>query len=146
MKRRHGTSLIAISKLGNLLMRLLMTCPVSDAASNFTALPAMRTRGLTLLENDHRYVIPILIRRGLDPKRVGDVPTRHAPRRHGASKYKALRKALTGFPELLRCKRRLKQGYYDLKQVDAGAQEATLPKPAPVKGETLISFENHGPE
>ncbi|MCK6472580.1 MAG: glycosyltransferase family 2 protein [Planctomycetes bacterium] len=113
-KRRHAASLIAISRLGNLLIRMLLTCPVADAASNFTALPAKLAKNLTLVENDHRYIIPILVRRGLDPKRVGDVDVRHAARKHGASKYKALRKAVTGFPELLRFRKRLKRGAYDL--------------------------------
>ncbi|MCZ7648664.1 MAG: glycosyltransferase family 2 protein [Planctomycetota bacterium] len=124
MRRQHALGLIAISRLGNLLIRFLMTCPVKDAASNFTALPAQLARGLKLLENDHRYVIPILVRRGLDPKRIGDVETRHAPRKHGASKYKALRKALTGVPELLRCKKRLRAGFYDLKEAAAAARPA----------------------
>ncbi|MGD0089364.1 MAG: hypothetical protein ABSE73_05530, partial [Planctomycetota bacterium] len=112
-KRRHAGALIAISKLGNLLIRLLLTCPVSDAASNFTALRSSFVKDLTLLENDHRYLIPILVRRGLDPRRVGEVPTRHEARKHGSSKYSALRKAMTGFPELLRCKKRIKTGFYD---------------------------------
>ncbi|MCY3021731.1 MAG: glycosyltransferase [Planctomycetota bacterium] len=115
MKRRHAGTLIAISKLGNVLIRLLMTCPVSDAASNFTALRSSFVKDLTLIENDHRYLIPILVRRGLDPKRIGEAGTRHEARRHGSSKYSALRKALTGFPELLRCKKRLKTGFYDVR-------------------------------
>lgn len=113
MKRQHAGALIAISKLGNVLIRMLMTCPVSDAASNFTALRASFVKDLTLVENDHRYLIPILVRRGLDPQRIGETGTRHAARQHGASKYSALRKALTGFPELLRCKRRIRAGCYD---------------------------------
>ncbi|HYF49684.1 MAG TPA: glycosyltransferase [Planctomycetota bacterium] len=121
MKRQHAGSLIAISKLGNVLIQWFMVCPVSDAASNFTALRASFTRDLKLVENDHRYLIPILVRRGMDPKRVGEVRTRHEARRQGASKYSALRKALTGFPELLRCKKRLKSGFYD-----ARPQGATL--------------------
>jgi len=112
-KRQHAGTLIAISKLGNLLIRLLMTCPVSDAASNFTALRSSFVKDLALLENDHRYLIPILVRRGLDPKRIGEALTRHEARKHGASKYSALRKAATGFPELLRCKKRIKAGFYD---------------------------------
>jgi len=122
MKRQHAGSMIAISKLGNVLIRWFMTCPVTDAASNFTALPGKLARNLTLVpeDNDHRYIIPILVRRGLDPKRIGDVETRHEARKHGASKYKALRKAITGFPELLRCRRRIKRGFYDLK-ADAAA-------------------------
>lgn len=113
MKRQHAGSLIAISKLGNVLIRVLMTCPVSDAASNFTALKASFVKDLRLIENDHRYLIPILIRRGMDPARIGELPTRHEARKHGASKYSALRKALTGFPELLRCKQRIRAGFYD---------------------------------
>lgn len=113
MKRRHNPLMIAISKGGNLLIRLLLTCPVSDAASNFTALPSRYARNLTLVENDHRYIIPILVHRGLDPKRIGDVTTRHAARKHGASKYKVIKKAVTGVPELFRFRKRLKRGFYD---------------------------------
>ena len=112
-RRQHAGSLIAISKLGNLLIRLLMTCPVSDAASNFTALKASFAKNLRLVENDHRYLIPILVRRGMNPGRIGEINTRHEARKHGASKYGALRKALTGFPELLRCKKRIRKGFYD---------------------------------
>jgi len=112
-KRQHSGWLIAISKLGNVLIQWLMVCPVSDAASNFTALRASFTRDLKLIENDHRYLIPILVRRGMDPQRVGEISTRHEGRRHGASKYGALRKAFTGLPELLRCKKRLEAGFYD---------------------------------
>lgn len=114
-RRQHAGSLIAISKLGNYLIRWLMVCPVSDAASNFTALKASYAKNLALVENDHRYVIPIFVHRGMDPKRIGEANTRHEARKHGASKYSAIRKALTGFPELLRCKKRLKQGFYDWK-------------------------------
>jgi len=112
-KRQHASSLIAISKLGNVLIQWLMTCPVSDAASNFTAIRASYARDLKLIENDHRYVIPIFVHRGMDPRRIGEVPTRHEARKHGSSKYSGLRKAITGFPELLRCKKRLNQGFYN---------------------------------
>jgi glycosyltransferase involved in cell wall biosynthesis len=112
-KRQHAGSLIAISKLGNVLIQALMTCPVSDAASNFTALKSSFVRELSLFENDHRYVIPICVHRGMDPKRIGEAPTRHEARKHGSSKYSALRKAFTGFPELLRCKSRMRKGVYN---------------------------------
>ena len=120
-RRQHAGTLIAISRLGNILIQNLMTCPVSDAASNFTAIRARFLKDLRLVENDHRYVIPIVVRRGMDPARIGELPTRHEARRHGASKYSALRKALTGFPELLRCKRRIKAGFYDAAPQAAGA-------------------------
>jgi glycosyltransferase involved in cell wall biosynthesis len=122
MNRRHSRLLILISRLGNHLIRLLMTCPVRDAASNFTALPARWIRSLPLIENDHRYLIPILIRRGLDPKRIGDVPVRHAPRRQGTTKYKAMQKALRGLPELWRCRKRLKAGFYGPGGQEGGGQ------------------------
>ena len=96
-RRQHAGSLIAISKLGNVLIRWLMVCPVSDAASNFTALKSSYAKDLTLVENDHRYVIPIFVHRGMDPKRIGEASTRHEARKHGSSKYSALRKAFTGF-------------------------------------------------
>jgi len=118
-KRQHAGALIAISRLGNVLIQWFMICPVADAASNFTALRASFVRGLKLVENDHRYLIPILVRRGMDPRRIGEVPTRHEARKHGASKYSALRKAVTGFPELLRCKKRIKAGFYDAAQQSA---------------------------
>jgi glycosyltransferase involved in cell wall biosynthesis len=121
-KRQHAGSLIAISKLGNVLIQALMTCPVSDAASNFTALKSSFVRELSLFENDHRYVIPICVHRGMDPKRIGEAPTRHEARKHGSSKYSALRKAFTGFPELLRCKSRMRKGVYNFPHaaVEAG--------------------------
>lgn len=120
MRRKHSLAMILISKGGNLLIHTFLTCPVSDAASNFTALPAKFAKNLTLIENDHRYVIPIFARRGLDPKRIGDVETRHTARKHGASKYKVIKKAITGVPELFRFRGRLKRGFYD----DKGAAPA----------------------
>lgn len=111
--RQHGAASIAISRLGNAALRLLLRVPVADAGSNFTAVRARFVRGLRLVENDHRYLVPILVRRGLDPARVADVPVRHAARRRGASKYRALEKAIGGAPELLRVRRRIASGFYD---------------------------------
>ncbi|HEY3321934.1 MAG TPA: glycosyltransferase family 2 protein [Planctomycetota bacterium] len=112
-RRQHAAALIAISRLGNVLIQMLMTCPVSDAASNFTAIRANFTKDLTLIDNDHRYLIPIFVRRGMDPHRIGELPTRHEARKHGSSKYSAVSKAVTGVPELFRCKKRIRQGFYD---------------------------------
>jgi len=130
MRRQHSLAMILISKGGNLLIRTLLTCPVSDAASNFTALPAKFAKNLTMVENDHRYVIPIFVRRGLDARRIGDVETRHTARRHGASKYKVIKKALTGVPELFRFRTRLKQGFYDDKGPGAPQGQAAQPAAA----------------
>jgi glycosyltransferase involved in cell wall biosynthesis len=110
--RQHDLAMIAISRVGNAILRALTPCPVADAASNFTALRADLVRGLALIENDHRYLIPMLIHRGLDPDRVADVPLPHESRRRGASKYRALEKAARGAPEILRFRQRLRAGFY----------------------------------
>jgi len=109
-KRRHGILIRLSSRIYNLLMKLFFLCPVSDAASNFTAIDARFVRDLPLLWNDHRYLIPILQRRGL--RRVGEVETRHEERKAGRAKY-GVSKALGGFPELLRAWWRLHRGFYD---------------------------------
>lgn len=110
MKRQHEPLIRVSSRFYNLLMRLFFRSPVTDAASNFTAFRTEHVQGVHLVENDHRYIIPIAQRRGA--RRVTEVPVRHEARRHGRSKY-GLSKALTGTPELLRAWRRLQAGFYD---------------------------------
>lgn len=107
--RRHHLTIVLSSRIYNLLMRIFFRCPVSDAASNFTAVVTERVRGLRLTHNDHRYLIPILQSRGLT--RISEIPVRHAPRLRGSSKY-SITKALTGFPELLYAWWRVRSGYY----------------------------------
>ena len=64
-----------------------------------------------------------------NPKRIGELPTRHEARKHGASKYSAFRKALTGFPELLRCKKRIRSGFYDAGPAPSAAPQAASSLP-----------------
>jgi len=109
-KRQHETLIRFSSRLYNLLMRLFFQSPVIDAASNFTATRTAYVRGLRLIENDHRYIIPIVRRRGA--RRIAEVRVRHEARKHGRSKY-GLSKAVSGTPELLRAWRRLRNGFYD---------------------------------
>jgi len=110
MKRQHEALIRLSSRLYNFLMRLFFWCPVTDAASNFTAIRTEYVRDVRLVDNDHRYIIPIVQRRG--GRRIAEAPVRHEARKHGRSKY-GLNKALTGTPELLRAWRRLHRGMYD---------------------------------
>lgn len=109
-KRQHGSLIVISSKIYNILMKIFFACPVRDAASNFTAIDRRFVSGVTLIENDHRYLIPIAQRRGL--KTIGEVEVRHIERKRGKAKY-GLKKAVTGFPELLRAWYRIRAGFYD---------------------------------
>ena len=60
--RKHRLSLKLLSKVYNLLMLLTFNCPVIDAASNYTAFRTKFIRNLKLVNNDHRYIIPIAMR------------------------------------------------------------------------------------
>ncbi len=108
-RRRHGAAIKLASYIYNLLMKLFFHSPVSDAASNFTAIRAEFLRGLPLVGNDHRYLLPILQYRGLT--RIGEIRVRHRERKQGKSKY-SLMKAVTGFPELLAVYFRIRRGVY----------------------------------
>jgi glycosyltransferase involved in cell wall biosynthesis len=110
MKRQHEPLIRLSSRFYNLLMRLFFQCSVIDAASNFTAIRTEYVRGVRLVENDHRYIIPIVERRG--GRRIAEVAVRHEARKHGKSKY-GISKAFSGTPELLRAWRRLRTGFYD---------------------------------
>ncbi len=108
-KRQHDPAIKLASRIYNLLMKLFFESPVSDAASNFTAIHAEYLQELPLVANDHRYLIPILQNRGL--KRISEVAVRHKERARGKSKY-SLMKAVTGFPELLAVYVRIRKGVY----------------------------------
>lgn len=110
MKRQHNLPIVVSSKIYNILMKIFFACPVKDAASNFTAIKKEFVSGVSLIENDHRYLIPIVQRRGL--KLIGEVGVRHIERKRGKAKY-GLKKAVTGFPELVRAWSRIQKGFYD---------------------------------
>ncbi len=113
-RRRHAPGARFVSSLGLVLLRLMVQCPVQDPGSNFTAVRTHLVRGLPLLRNDHRYLIPILLRGGLEKRRVGELPLRHTSRTTGRSKYNTFRKALSGLPEILALKSRLRSGFYQV--------------------------------
>lgn len=109
-KRRHSFVIRLASRAYNGLMWLFFRCPVSDAASNFTAIKASYVKGLELVDNDHRYIIPIVMKRGL--KKIAEVEVRHRARETGKSNYSALPKYIRGFPEIAVAWRRIRSGRY----------------------------------
>lgn len=111
--RKHIFSLRLLSRIYNLLMLLLFNCPVIDAASNYTAFKANLVKNLKLTDNDHRYIIPIVVKRGA--KTIGEVVIQHKDRKEGKSKYKGLTKFIQGGPEIILAWLRVKSGRYNTK-------------------------------
>ena len=109
--RSHPFWIKLASRVYNTLMLLFFNSPVMDAASNYTAFKADFVKGLPLKDNDHRYIIPIVMRRGA--KRIGEIIIEHSGRNHGKSKYKALPKYIKGLPEIFLALLRIRFGRYD---------------------------------
>lgn len=105
-KRRHP-----VSQLGNVLMRWIFHSPVRDAGGNFMAVETRFLRGVRLTANDQRYLLPIAMRRGLT--RIAEVGCIFGLRAYGQPKYSYVKKTLTGVPEMLALRRRLRAGTYD---------------------------------
>ncbi|MDD5519139.1 MAG: hypothetical protein PHV98_07300, partial [Candidatus Omnitrophica bacterium] len=61
--------------------------------------------------NDHRYIVPILKKRGA--LKIAEVKVRHAKRQKGRSKYR-LAKVVSAVPEFFSFYFRFKRGDYDL--------------------------------
>jgi glycosyltransferase involved in cell wall biosynthesis len=109
---RGGKHRGLISLIGNtVFMKLIFASPVRDATANFMAVQTRYLRGVELIANDQRYVLPIAMRRGLS--RIGEVGCVFGTRDHGKSKYNKWKKMLQGVPEMLILKRRLASGFYD---------------------------------
>lgn len=113
---RGGKHRGLVSQIGNVFMKLLFNSPVKDAGANFMAIQTRFVRGVRLLENDQRYLLPISMRRGLN--RISEVGCIFGVRGYGKSKYNKLRKALYGIPEMFALKGRLDRGIYDQPPVE----------------------------
>ncbi|MFH1978387.1 MAG: glycosyltransferase family 2 protein [Candidatus Aenigmatarchaeota archaeon] len=110
--RKHDFGLRFASRIYNILMLIFFNCPVLDAASNYTAFRKKYIKNLDLIGNDHRYMIPICVRRGAT--KIGEIVVQHRERKSGKSKYgKILRKFARGGPEIIRAWIRWKRGKYD---------------------------------
>ncbi len=111
--RRHKLTLRLASRIFNLSMLFFFNCPVLDAASNFTGFKAGLVKNLNLVDNDHRYIIPIALRRGA--KQIGEVVVRHRDRKSGKTKYRTYTKFIKGGPEIIMAWWRVRSGKYDKK-------------------------------
>ncbi|MBU0758607.1 MAG: glycosyltransferase family 2 protein [Nanoarchaeota archaeon] len=109
--RQHDFGLRLASRIYNLLMLLFFNCPVLDAASNYTAFKRKYIKNLNLIKNDHRYIIPICVRRGATE--IGEVVVQHRDRKGGKSKYRTFNKFYKGGPEIIAAWFRLRRGRYD---------------------------------
>lgn len=106
--RQHVFRFRLLSRFYNLLMLLFFNCPVIDAASNFTIFKTKFIKDLRLKNNDHRYIIPIVVKRGAEF--IGEVVVRHREREKGKTKYKMWVKILSGGPEIVKAFFRIKMG------------------------------------
>jgi ribosomal protein S18 acetylase RimI-like enzyme len=121
---RGDTQRSLVSRIGNTFMNYLFDSPVRDAGGNFMALCTRYMRGVRLIANDQRYLVPICTRRGL--KKIDEVGVIFGYRTYGKTKYKKWKKALQGVPEMLMLKRRLQRGFYDLPLVPSVERPAQL--------------------
>jgi len=99
------------SKLFSFFISIFLRTPIKDAASNFTAIKKEFIKNLKLVMNDHRYIVPIVKKRGA--VRIAEVKVRHIKRRKGKSKYR-LSKVILAVPEFFSFYLRFKRGYYGL--------------------------------
>jgi dolichol-phosphate mannosyltransferase len=89
--------------------RIVWGVNVRDVSSSFFAVRSKFIEDIKLLENDHRYILAILKRRGA---RMKEIDTAHFPRLRGTSHYSRM-KVLRAVPEVARFTLRLYRGYYD---------------------------------
>ncbi len=109
--KRGGKTRGIVSRIGNIFMKLLFRSPVIDAGANFMGIHTRYVRGVKLVRNDQRYLLPISMRRGLT--KISEVGVIFGVRGYGKSKYSKFKKALQGVPEMLALKLRLLSGLYD---------------------------------
>jgi glycosyltransferase involved in cell wall biosynthesis len=111
LRRKETLFLRLCSKILSLLVSIFLKILVRDVSSNFTAVKKEFVNGLSLSANDHRYIIPIMHKRGA--VRIIEVGIRHAKRLKGKSNYR-VSKIVSAVPEFFSFYFRLKKGLYDL--------------------------------
>jgi dolichol-phosphate mannosyltransferase len=107
--RRDGVFFRGATRVLSLFMRLAFDLPVSDVSSSFFAVRRRFVDGLRLVDNDHRYILAILKRRGAA---IHEIPTTHRGRAAGRSHYSRL-KVVKAVPEVALFTVRLFRGFYD---------------------------------
>lgn len=98
------------SQVYNIVQCFLFGLKVNDVSSSYLAVRKEFARNLKLWGNDHRYIVPILSKRGA---KISEVCIVHGRRKSGTSKYSSL-KLIPVVVELFSFYRRFKAGKYDI--------------------------------
>jgi len=117
VKRKGKLVYRVCSRIFTLLVNVAFGIFLRDAASNFTAVKKDFVKNLFFADNDHRFIVPILHRRGA--LRIAEVSIRHSRRSKGRSKY-SLFKSIAAVPEFISFYFRLKNGFYNVNREMAG--------------------------
>jgi undecaprenyl-phosphate 4-deoxy-4-formamido-L-arabinose transferase len=110
VSRQDRSIVLFSSKAYNFMMRCLFGSPCADCGSNFTLFRTHLVKGIPMVANDHRYLIPLAMRKGA--RRITEVAIGHRERSSGQSKYSTF-KALPAATELVAFCWRLRSGVYD---------------------------------
>jgi glycosyltransferase involved in cell wall biosynthesis len=108
--RRSRRVLRLATTLYDILVMMLFDSPFHTNSSSFVLFKAKWVKGVTLENNDHRYLPLIALSRGAS--RLREVVVTNRDRRHGQSKYGYYAKFLKGIPELLKFLVRLRRDEY----------------------------------
>ena len=109
VQRKDGLLYFIATWILTQFSRIAWKVDVRDVSSSFFGVRTKLLKELRLVENDHRYILAILKRRGASIKEIN---TSHFARSHGSSHYSRM-KVLRAFPEVARFTLRLYKGYYD---------------------------------
>jgi glycosyltransferase involved in cell wall biosynthesis len=109
VQRKDGLLYFIATWILTQFSRIAWKVDVRDVSSSFFGVRTKFLKELRLVENDHRYILAILKRRGASIKEIN---TSHFARSHGSSHYSRM-KVLRAFPEVARFTLRLYRGYYD---------------------------------
>jgi len=99
------------SRVGNQLLKMFFSYNVHQISTNQMVLSARFIKGVPLVKNDQRYVVPIAMSQGA--RFLRQIATHYQKRRSGVSKYDLKKKVLQGIPEMLDLKFRIKRGFYN---------------------------------
>lgn len=98
------------SKVYNYLMRKFFDTTLHDHASTFTLYKSEQVRNMNLINNDQRYLIPMVkYKWNLTNREIYEMKVTHQPRKFGKSKYPTWKKIFFGFFEIIQKKNDLKR-------------------------------------
>jgi len=110
-RRKDGFYYWLATRILNLYMSFVFQLPVRDVSSSFFAVRSKVIKNLSLVENDHRYILAILKKRGA---RIKEIPVEHRPRIAGRSHYTRW-KVFWAIPEVFKFSSRSLKGFYDIR-------------------------------